>query len=110
LPTFTVFCASWGDYVTADKALQREGLIVEGKEGQRVRSPWYLVKIRAADMLLRFGDRFGLSPVARVGLAHGGRDGLAPAALGGDSLAEYLAQKPDSLDAYIAASPDRLPD
>ena len=37
LPGFTVFCASWGDYVTADKALQREGLIVDGKEGQRVR-------------------------------------------------------------------------
>ena len=59
-----------------------------------------MVKARAVDQLLKLGDRFGMSPTARVGLARGGSDGPAPAGLGGHddgSLLAYLRQKPDRL-------------
>jgi P27 family predicted phage terminase small subunit len=100
LPSFAAYCAAWSDFVESDRQLQRGGLVVAGKEGQQVRSPWFLIKARAVDQLVKLGDRFGFTPSARVGLASdGGRIGPAPLSPGEHSggLAAYLAQKPDRL-------------
>lgn len=100
LAAFAAYCSAWGDLVAAERALRRGGLVVRGKEKQLVRSPWILVKARAIDQIIKLGDRFGLSPSARVGLASADIGGPSPARPGGQSgssLAEYLRQKPDRL-------------
>ena len=86
------WCSAWADLVTAERHLARDGLVVEGREGQLVRSPWFMVKSRSIDALLKLGARFGFSPSDRVRLAVNG-----PADPAGNALDEYLAQKPDRL-------------
>lgn len=100
LAAFSAYCSAWGDLVAAERALRRGNLVVRGRENQLVRSPWTMIKARAIDQLVKLGDRFGLSPSARVGLASGGREGLTPTdrdAGARSTLAEYLAGKPDDL-------------
>jgi P27 family predicted phage terminase small subunit len=102
LAAFTAYCAAWGDFVEADRHLRTDGLVLKGKEGQAVRSPWFLVKAKAVEQIVKLGDRFGLSPSARAGLgegdgAPGQRLGVPGAAAGHGSLAAYLEQKPDRL-------------
>lgn len=96
---FTGYCSAWSDFIEADRVLRRDGIVTKGKEGQPVRSPWFLVKARAIDQLIKFGDRFGFTPSARASLASDGRAVPSPARPGVQisSLAAYLREKPDRL-------------
>ncbi|MDP2377773.1 phage terminase small subunit P27 family [Reyranella sp.] len=100
--TLAAYCAAWADFVMAEKALQRGSAVTKGKEKQPVRSPWFIVKYKAMDALVRIGDRFGFSPSARVSLA--GSSGEPPAPPAPTGIPD--GGRPQSLETYIASNPD----
>jgi P27 family predicted phage terminase small subunit len=103
LGLLAAWCVAWADFCAAEKSLAN-GVVVEGKGGQDVRSPWFIVKYKAIEAMVKISDRMGFSPSARVGLASAAPelpDASEPAGRrvkGGRSLAGFLSQKPDNLN------------
>ena len=102
LGLLAAWCVAWSDFVVAKTALAT-GIVVKGKDDHLVRSPWFIVKYKAVEAMVRISDRMGFSPSARVSLVSGAP--RLPNAIGTTdrtpkrgSLAEYLAHKPDRLD------------
>jgi P27 family predicted phage terminase small subunit len=103
---FAGYCVAYADFIVAERELQKGKTITKGKEKQPVRSPWFMVKYKAIEVLMRIGDRFGLSPAARVPLA--GTLGEQPPALPppGAGVPDG-APKHQSFDTFLASNPDR---
>lgn len=64
-----VYCRAWGTYCSAVQALEELGPIIPGREGTLVKNPAAQLMRDAADLMLKYGSRFGLSPSDRVKLA-----------------------------------------
>src|SRR5262245_46529862 len=58
------WCVFRGDLVESERHLKR-GTIVTDKNGEKRRSPWYLVRNRAIEGLQKIGAEFGFSPGSR---------------------------------------------
>jgi P27 family predicted phage terminase small subunit len=97
------YCAAWSDFVMAERALQRGKIVTRGKEGQPVRSPWFMVKYKAVEAMVKLGDRFGFSPSARIALAPIAGEQLPtpPAAAGTPD-----GTRTQSIEGFIASNPD----
>lgn len=102
LGLLAAWCVAWADFCEAEKALAG-GVVVKGKDDHLVRSPWFIVKYKAVEAMVKISDRMGFSPSARVGLASAVPE-LPDAAQGSAArsnrkgLAGYLEQKPDNLN------------
>jgi P27 family predicted phage terminase small subunit len=103
--TFAAYCVAYADFVTAECELQKGTTVTAGKEKQPVRSPWFIIKYKALEALMRIGDRFGLSPAARVPLA--GTLGEQPPALPPPGAGVPDGAPKQSLDTFLANNPDR---
>jgi P27 family predicted phage terminase small subunit len=68
IPTLTVYCLAWVQYRNALATVAREGSIVPGSMGQKVPHPAVAIAAKQAEVILRAGDRLGMSPVARARL------------------------------------------
>ena len=66
------YCMAVVRYGECEKIIDREGLLVTGREGEPVRNPAVFVLDQAARRMDRFGALFGMSPSDRVRLATGG--------------------------------------
>lgn len=64
-----VYCEAWQAYCEASQALRDHGVVVKGREDTLVKNPAAQVMRDAADLMLKYGSRFGLSPSDRVKLA-----------------------------------------
>lgn len=100
LGLLAVWCAAYGDFVQAERALKRGGLVKKGDDGVWRRNPWLMVKSKAVEQMVRIGSEFGLSPASRPRLgripAGGGIEGdhgTIPAAES-DALDQHLASRP----------------
>lgn len=74
-PTLAVLSAAWTLYRAALAELARGGLTAKGAEGQPVAHPMAKVVAKETEIILRAGDRLGLSPAARSRLSMPGPDG-----------------------------------
>jgi P27 family predicted phage terminase small subunit len=63
------YCEAWGTFNLAREALADYGPLVAGRDGGLVKNPAAQVMRDAADMMLKFGSRFGLSPSDRTRLS-----------------------------------------
>lgn len=78
-PFLTVLCDAWAAYRQAQDLLAAKGPLVESpRDGSLVKNPAAQIMRDQADIMLRYGSRFGLSPSDRVRLA------VAPDDDGGD--------------------------
>ncbi|MEU3020100.1 phage terminase small subunit P27 family [Nocardiopsis sp. NPDC007018] len=79
---FAVFCDAVVRHREATRAVDREGALVEGQKGNLVRNPGIQIARDYADLMVKVGSRFGLTPGDRADLkieretAHGGADRL----------------------------------
>lgn len=62
------YCEAWATFDEARQQISRDGILVPGRGGM-VRNPAAFVMKDAADMMLKFGSRFGLSPSDRTRLS-----------------------------------------
>jgi P27 family predicted phage terminase small subunit len=62
------YCVAWSDFVRLTILLKRTGDTVTTQQGNIVRHPAELARNKAEERLLRWADRFGMSPVARARL------------------------------------------
>lgn len=63
------YCEAWSAFNSAREALAEYGPLVAGRDGGLVKNPAAQVMRDAADMMLKFGSRFGLSPSDRTRLS-----------------------------------------
>jgi P27 family predicted phage terminase small subunit len=103
--TFAGYCVAYADFVTAECELQKGTTVTVGKEKQPVRSPWFIIKYKALEAMMRIGDRFGLSPAARVPLAATLPE--QPPALPPPGAGVPNGAPKQSLDTFLANNPDR---
>ncbi len=71
------YCESWASFNAAREALAEFGPLVAGRDGGMVKNPASQIMRDAADLMLKFGSRFGLSPSDRTRLSvpSGSEDG-----------------------------------
>lgn len=62
------YCESWAAFDEARVFLAEKGPLVEGRDGNMVKNPAAQVMRDAADLMLKYGSRFGLSPADRTRL------------------------------------------
>lgn len=60
------YCAAFGRWVEAEKALKQEGLTVTTPNGHVQKSPWLTIADKALDQLRKYIVEFGLSPASRT--------------------------------------------
>lgn len=63
------YCEAWDTFNQARAAMREHGPLVEGRDGNLVKNPSAQVMRDAADLMLKFGSRFGLSPSDRTKLS-----------------------------------------
>ncbi len=63
------YCEAWSSFNDSRAVLAEEGILVRGRDGGMVKNPAAQVMKDSADMMLKFGARFGLSPADRVRLS-----------------------------------------
>lgn len=79
---FAVFCDAVVRHREATRVVDREGTLVEGQKGNLVRNPAIQIARDYADLMVKVGSRFGLTPGDRADLtiereaSHGGADRL----------------------------------
>lgn len=77
-----VFCDAVVRHREATRAVQHHGILIEGQKGNEVRNPAIQVARDYADLMVKVGSRFGLTPGDRADLkiereaSHGGADRL----------------------------------
>lgn len=59
------YCEAWASFDAARAAMVEHGPLVRGRDGGLVKNPAAAVMKDAADMMLKFGSRFGMSPSDR---------------------------------------------
>lgn len=80
----TVFCESWAMYRAASAILAEQGpLVKSARDESYVKNPAAQIMRDAADVMLRYGSRFGLSPSDRVRLATTPAEDTGPADVAG---------------------------
>lgn len=63
------YCEAWASFNAAREALAEYGPLVAGRDGGLVKNPASQIMRDAADLMLKFGSRFGLSPSDRTRLS-----------------------------------------
>jgi P27 family predicted phage terminase small subunit len=64
-----VYCEAWATFDQARAAMAEYGALVAGRDGGLVKNPAAQVMRDAADLMIKFGSRFGLSPSDRTRLS-----------------------------------------
>jgi P27 family predicted phage terminase small subunit len=64
-----IYAVAWADHRRATEALKAEPPLVAGSKGGLVKNPWFAIRSDAARLMMAMGDRLGLDPKARAGLA-----------------------------------------
>ncbi|WP_326827374.1 phage terminase small subunit P27 family [Streptomyces sp. NBC_01751] len=72
------YCESWAIFDQSRSAMAEYGPLVAGRDGGLVKNPAAQVMRDAADMMLKFGSRFGLSPSDRTRLSVAPREDNGP--------------------------------
>lgn len=62
------YCESWAAFDASREILAEQGPLVTGRDGGLVKNPAAQIMKDSADLMLKFGARFGLSPADRVRL------------------------------------------
>lgn len=63
------YVEAWATFNSARAAMREYGALVAGRDGGMVKNPAAQVMRDAADLMLKFGSRFGLSPSDRTRLS-----------------------------------------
>ena len=94
LPELEALCTAVARMRQARKALKKHGsLFTTGSTGQLVEHPALKVERDAMKEIARFGERFGLDPMARTRLGSGGERGKDM----GDDMAGRIGESPRRL-------------
>jgi P27 family predicted phage terminase small subunit len=61
------YCEAWSDFVDARNKLAESGAkVIKTKNGNIIENPYYSIKKRAMEILLRFQIEFGITPSSRM--------------------------------------------
>lgn len=72
---FATFCDATARHRRAATHLDSEGEVIDGHRGVLSKSPWFQIWRDTADVMVKYGARFGLTPSDRTQLSVGGDEG-----------------------------------
>jgi P27 family predicted phage terminase small subunit len=64
-----VYCQTFAQWREAEAEIKKHGMVVKGRDGGPVTSPYVGIRDRARVYLLRWWEQFGMTPSARVRVA-----------------------------------------
>jgi hypothetical protein len=59
------YCLAWSRLLEAEKHLEAEGAVVDGRQDGKVKNPWATIANQAMDQIRKLGAEFGLTPSSR---------------------------------------------
>lgn len=65
LSVLTIYCKSYSSYLEVTRAIELNGYVVDGKQGERI-SPWVTAQSRYIDTIFRCSAKLGLSTTDRL--------------------------------------------
>jgi P27 family predicted phage terminase small subunit len=68
-PALAAYCSAYALWAEATKALQEHGLMVRSPTGYPIQSPYLSIANRQAEIMMRIGAEFGLTPASRSRIA-----------------------------------------
>jgi P27 family predicted phage terminase small subunit len=68
LGLLTQWSLARAEFIQATRELQKNGVVILDSHGDQKRSPWFFVRNRASEALIRLASEFGFSPASRVRL------------------------------------------
>jgi P27 family predicted phage terminase small subunit len=97
-PVLAVYCVAWVLFRNALAQVAREGMTAVGSQGQKVAHPSLGIASKQAEIILKAGDRLGMSPVARARLTIGDapENGKFAGLLGGRQLRLVTTNAPSA--------------
>lgn len=63
-----VYCEAWATYVEASEIVRTEGILIDSYRGGKAKNPAAQVMRDSADLMMKVGGQFGLSPATRARL------------------------------------------
>ena len=75
----SAYCSAWGNWVTAQKAIEGTGPVQTAKNGWQVASPHVNIAQQAFGQMVKIGHEFGFSPSARGMVFHDAPKAATPA-------------------------------
>lgn len=63
-----VYCEAWATYVQASEVVRKEGVLIESYRGGMAKNPAAQIMRDSADLMMKVGGQFGLSPATRARL------------------------------------------
>jgi P27 family predicted phage terminase small subunit len=97
LSLLAAWCTAVGDYVEAERALRKDGLLITDRDGTIRRSPMLMVRNKAIELMRQLGGEFGFSPASRNRVvAARPSDNRQPG--DGMTLEDFLATDPDIIN------------
>jgi len=70
-PSLAVYCVAWVLFRNALAQVAKEGMTAIGSMGQKISHPSLAIIAKESEIILRAGDRLGMSPAARARLEVG---------------------------------------
>jgi P27 family predicted phage terminase small subunit len=63
-----VYCEAWATYVQASEIVRTEGILIESYRGGKAKNPAAQIMRDSADLMMKVGGQFGLTPATRTRL------------------------------------------
>jgi len=60
------YCAAWSRWVTAEREIQKFGMVIQAPSGYLIQSPYVGISNRAWDQLMRALSELGISPTSQA--------------------------------------------
>lgn len=64
--TFSAYCEAWAQFREACKEIQRDGQVIESRNGHKMPHPAVSIRHSAIDKILKLSAGFGLTPADRT--------------------------------------------
>jgi P27 family predicted phage terminase small subunit len=73
-----VYCEAWATYVEASEVVRQEGILVDSYRGGKAKNPAAQIMRDSADLMMKVGSQYGLTPATRTRLQvpGAGKDGF----------------------------------
>lgn len=69
-----VYCEAWATYVQASEIVRAEGILVDSYRGGKAKNPAAQIMRDSADLMMKVGGQYGLTPATRTRLQVPGDD------------------------------------
>jgi len=61
-----IYCQSWATWLDAEKAINKQGMVIKTQTGRTITNPYISIANKAAENMRKFLSEFGMTPASRT--------------------------------------------